>query len=158
MSDYHLAQFNFTFVATEPDNPVMDSFYALLDEVNAAAEAAQGFVWRLKDDELGNATNINPVGDPRALINMSVWESIEALKAYTYSGDHVDVFRRRKEWFIKHPTLPQVVMWWIAAGHITTPEEGYAKIQYLGEHGPTPLAFTFKQTFTVEDMLAATPH
>ena len=65
-----------------------------LDRINAVAEASPGFIWRLKDDS-NNATAIRVFEDPRIAVNMSVWESIEALQAYAYRSEHVQFFRRR---------------------------------------------------------------
>ena len=55
-----------------------------LDLVNALAERSEGFVWRLKDDS-GNATNFRPFPDPQMAVNLSVWESVEALERYRLS-------------------------------------------------------------------------
>jgi hypothetical protein len=53
-------------------------FVANLAPVNALADTAPGFVWRL-EDESGDATSIRAFDDELLIINMSVWESIEAL-------------------------------------------------------------------------------
>jgi len=59
------------------DSAFMDSFNALLDPVNAVADSAPGFVWRLQT-EAGNATSLTIYGEENLLVNMSVWESAEA--------------------------------------------------------------------------------
>ncbi len=152
---YRLAQINIARMLAPLDTPVMADFVANLDRINALAEAAPGFVWRLKGD--GNdATSLRPFADDQIIVNMSVWESIEALYQYTYYSGHVEIFRRKKEWFEKMGT-PALVMWWIPAGHIPTVSEGKAKLEHLEKHGPTPLAFTFKQQFTLEDFLSHQP-
>ena len=78
MTRFHLAQFNIarTF-ATSVEDPVLADFVARLDDVNALAEASPGFVWRLQD-ESGNATSIDAFDDPRMIVNLSVWASLEA--------------------------------------------------------------------------------
>jgi hypothetical protein len=100
-----------------------------------------------------DAIEIKVYNDPMIVINLSTWESIDALYQYTYFSDHVEVFRRRRDWFekIDKPTL---TMWWVPAGHYPTAEESRDKYEYFLEHGVTPLAFTFKQPYTVEEMLA----
>jgi len=45
-------------------------FFAALERVNALAEAAPGFVWRLQG-EGGNATDLQPTTDPLFIVNMS---------------------------------------------------------------------------------------
>lgn len=152
---HHIAQINIARMLAPLDTPVMADFVANLDRINALAETGPGFVWRLKGD--GNdATSLRPYNDNQIIVNMSIWESIEALHQYTYYSGHVEIFRRKKEWFEKMSS-PALVMWWIPAGHIPTVSEGKAKLDYLGKHGPTPLAFTFKQQFTVEDFVSHQP-
>jgi hypothetical protein len=130
----------------------MAGFTNALAEINALAEATPGFVWRLQTAE-GDATAIHVYDDPMILINMSVWESVDALFKYVYASDHTDFLRRRSEWFHRMDA-PILALWWIPEGHIPTPEEGKAKLAHLQEHGATPHVFTFKQRFTVEDYLA----
>ena len=50
---------------------------AALDPVNAAADAAPGFVWRLQTED-GNATSVrafewDQAGSAGVIVNMSVW-------------------------------------------------------------------------------------
>ncbi|MBC7810955.1 MAG: DUF3291 domain-containing protein, partial [Burkholderiales bacterium] len=151
-NEYHLAQVNIGRILGPMDGPIMADFAAWLDPINAIADKAPGFVWRLQT-EAGDATALRVFGEEWMLINMSVWESVDNLFHYVYASEHVDVMRRRSEWFER---LQEAFMalWWIPAGHIPTPEEAEAKITYLREHGPTPLSFTFKKRFTVEEMLA----
>lgn len=147
---YQIAQINIARMAAPLDSPVMTDFVGNLDRINALAEGSAGFVWRLKGD--GNdATSLRPYQDERIIVNMSVWESIDALFQYAYYSSHVEFFRRRKEWFEKM-TSPALALWWIPAGHIPTVEEAKQKLDLLERDGATPLAFTFKCQFTVEEM------
>lgn len=149
---YQLAQINIARMLAPLDSPIMHDFVANLDEINALAESAPGFVWRLKGD--GNdATSLRPYEDERVIVNMSVWESVDTLFQYAYYSDHTEFFRRRREWFHKM-TTPAVALWWIEAGHIPTVDEAKEKLALIEKHGPTPQAFTFKQRFTVEEMMA----
>lgn len=145
MTDYHLAQLNIARWAIAEDDPLAAEFAAKLDAVNAMADDSPGFVWRLQD-ESGNATNIQAFDDPGMLVNMSVWESAEALFAFTYKSGHTDVMKRRKEWFAM-PKGAYMVMWWVPAGMIPTIEEAKARLEYLDANGPTAHAFTFKDRF-----------
>jgi hypothetical protein len=148
---YHLAQINIARMVAPLDDPLMAGFVAQLDVINAVADASPGFVWRLQTDE-GNATAINAFDDDRLLINMSVWESIEALHQYTYCSAHSGVFKDRKKWFEPHDA-PHIALWWIPAGHIPTPQEGKERLGLLHRNGPTPEAFTFKQPFPSPDAI-----
>ena len=153
MTDYHLAQVNIGRMVAPIDSEAMAGFVNRLDEINALADVAEGFVWRLQTDA-GDATALRVFDDAMMIINMSVWESIEALHAYTYKSAHVELIRERKAWFVPMETA-FLVLWWIPAGHIPTTDEAKAKLQLLIEQGATPLAFTFSKRFTVEEMLAA---
>jgi hypothetical protein len=156
MTQYHLAEINIAQMIAPMDSPIMAEFKNNLERINGLGEQSPGFVWRLKDDS-GDATSIKVFDNDAMIINMTVWESIEALYDFAYKSDHTEFFRRRREWFDKLD-IPVVVLWWIPAGHIPTIDEAKAKLDYLKEHGVTPLAFTFKQRFTVEEMLAFSPN
>lgn len=142
---YHLAQINIAIMKAPLSDPVMAGFAEQIDAINALAEASPGFVWRLMTEE-GDATALRVFEDERILLNMSVWESVEALKSYTYQSRHVLVVRRRKEWFERIET-PHLALWWIPVGHIPTPEEGKARLHLLATAGPTAEAFTFQTVF-----------
>ncbi len=144
MSTYHLAQINIGRLIAPTDDPLVADFMNALDRINALADTAPGFVWRLQSDS-GNATDIRPFDDPNLLVNMSVWESLETLKTYTYQSEHVDFFKRRKEWFEPHAS--SYVLWWIPAGHIPSLVEAKARLETLARLGPTAEAFLFKPSF-----------
>lgn len=123
---------------------MLAGFMAELEPVNALADAAPGFIWRLQTEE-GDATSLRPFPDDQMIVNMSVWESIEALWEFVYGSGHLEVMRRRREWFGRmenHQTL-----WWIPAGHEPTVEEAKQKLELLAARGPTAGAFTFKRRF-----------
>lgn len=145
MSAYHIAQINIARMLAPLDDPIMHGFVSNLDRINALAEATPGFVWRLKGDE-GNATASRIFEDDYIIINMSVWESIDALFDYTYKSAHVEIFRQRRDWF-KAMKDVYFALWWIPAGHTPTPQEARARLEHLREHGATPHAFTFKKRF-----------
>lgn len=144
---YHLAQLNIGKIKYPLDDPRIADFVNNLAKINALAEESPGFVWRLQDDN-GNATSILAFDDPDLLLNMSVWESADALKAYVYKTEHGDFLRRRHEWFER--MMPYMVMWWVPAGHIPTVDEAKARLTHLTEHGDSPYAFTFRKLFEPE--------
>jgi hypothetical protein len=146
MTDYHLAQINIGRIVTDtPDDPRLADFMNALDEINALAESSPGFVWRLQSDS-GNATDIHAFDDPRMLVNMSVWESVEALRTYVYQSAHTPFVGRRREWF-DAPSGSIIALWWVPAGHLPTLEEAKQRLDHLQRHGPSDHAFTFKQPF-----------
>ena len=97
--DYVLAQVNIGRLRAPLDSPELAGFVAALDPVNAAADAAPGFVWRLQTED-GNATAVrafewDEAGSAGVIVNLSVWESAEALAAFVYSDVHRRVLARR---------------------------------------------------------------
>ncbi len=146
MANYHLAQVNIGRILGPMDGPIMKGFADQLEEINRLADGYQGFVWRLQTDE-GDATAYSPFeDDDMMLINMSVWESVEALFDYTYKSDHLKVMRERAKWFEPMKEM-HMVLWWIPAGHIPTEQEAIAKLELLRKNGPTAEAFSFKDHF-----------
>lgn len=144
---FHIAQINVARALAPMNDPLMADFVAQLDEINALAERSEGFVWRLQD-EAGNATSIKVYEDNFIIINMSVWESIDALYQYTYYSAHVNVFRQRKAWFEKFGR-PHMALWWIPAEELPTALDGRERLEHLQTHGPSPYAFTFKERFPI---------
>lgn len=151
MSRYHLAQLNIATLKAPLDSPALADFVANLDQINALAEASPGFVWRLKTDD-GNATALRPLGDD-VIINVSVWEDVEALHRYVYASAHVEFMRRRREWFARMAEA-FMVLWWVPAGHAPTVEEALDRLAALRANGPTPAAFSFRQAYPPPDSKA----
>jgi hypothetical protein len=141
---YHLAQVNIGRVRAPLDTPELADFVAALAPINALADASAGFVWRLQTED-GDATAIRAFDDESVMVNMSVWESLEALADFTYRSAHTAVMRRRREWF--HHMDVYLALWWVPAGHRPSVTEAQARLAHLAEHGPTPEAFTFRVPF-----------
>jgi uncharacterized protein DUF3291 len=142
----HLAQVNIGRMKAPLDDPSMHGFVSRLAELNALADRSDGFVWRLQDGEGEGNTYLRPFDDERIILNMSVWESIEQLRAYTYGSAHAEVLRQRRDWFEKFDRVA-VALWWIPVGHIPTVDEAKQRLAWLDERGPTALAFTFGTLF-----------
>jgi Domain of unknown function (DUF3291) len=140
-----IAQVNIALPREPLDSRALAEFVANLEPVNALADAAPGFAWRLEDDS-GDATSIRVFDDDRLIINMSVWESIEALWDFVYSGGHLEVMRRRREWMTRIAGT-YMCLWWVPEGHAPTTDEARQRLEHLEAHGPTPRAFTFKERF-----------
>jgi hypothetical protein len=141
----HLAQINVARLLRPLDHPGTADFVAALAPVNAIADAAPGFVWRLQTED-GDATAIRVLDDDLVIVNLTVWESLEALRAFVFDGRHLEVLRRRRDWFERRPG-PASVLWWIPPGTLPTPQEGLRRLALLAEHGATPEAFDFAHPF-----------
>ncbi|WP_019633865.1 DUF3291 domain-containing protein [Actinomadura atramentaria] len=144
----HLAQLNIGTLLHPLDDPRIAGFTNALDRINALADAAPGFVWRLVDDGGANATELRPFGGD-VIVNLSVWESREALWNFAYRSEHLELLRERRAWF-RRPDGPHLVLWWVPAGHVPTTREAGERLALLREHGPSPRAFTFRDAFDPE--------
>ncbi|MFD9719888.1 DUF3291 domain-containing protein [Streptomyces sp. NPDC059076] len=143
---HQLAQVNMARLKFPLDSVELKDFVDWLDPVNAEADAADGFVWRLADDGDGNATAIRPFDDPWLLVNLSVWRDPHALTAYMYQGQHREALARRFDWF-ERVQEHMTTMWWVPAGHRPTVEEAQERLVLLRAEGPTPQAFTLRTSF-----------
>lgn len=138
----HIALINIAHARFDLTNPRIAEFVDNLDRVNAAAERSPGFVWRLIGDDGADATSINAFGDPRIIINMAVWKSVEALEDFTYKTIHKRFFARRSEWF-QPLDGPNMALWWVEPGAVPTIDEGKRRLEILKTNGPSPEAFLF---------------
>jgi hypothetical protein len=145
MPSCHLAQINIGRLIAPLDDPRMADFVAQLAVINALADRSPGFVWRLQSDS-GNAMDIPYSDDPRMAVNMSVWESLEALRDFTYASAHLPVFKQRRAWFEKLE-LPHYCLWWAPAGHIPTVVEGTERLESYRRLGSTPFSFWFSEPY-----------
>ena len=141
-----LAQFNIAEAIASMEDPIMADFYNNTERINALAEKHPGFIWRLKGEDSDDSYSIQAFDSSRTLINMSVWKDRESLFDYVYNSGHIEIFKRRKEWFQKMPKM-HMVLWYVADGHIPTIEEAKERLLYLQEHGESKHAFTFKSDF-----------
>ena len=144
---YELAQVNIARLRAPLDSEALSGFVAALDPVNASADRADGFIWRLQTDE-GNATSIDAFEWDRAdssgvIVNMSVWRGVEELRAWMYGDMHRAVLRRRQEWFHRVAEAT-VALWWVEAGHRPTTDEAEDRVRHLRAHGPTAVAFDLR--------------
>jgi len=149
MATYQLAQCNIGVLRAPIDSPVVAGFVAALEPINTLADDAPGFVWRLQTED-GDATSIRAFDDDLMLMNMSVWESLDALADFVYRTAHRDVMRRRREWFEKMPEA-FLVLWWVPAGTVPTVADAKARLEVLRRVGPSSEAFTFRSPFPPPD-------
>jgi hypothetical protein len=155
MSAYQIAQLNVGIIKAPMDSPVMSEFAANLERINTLADGSSGFVWRLQSEE-GDATSIRPFENENLLVNMSVWRDVESLNRFVYSTAHVEIMRRRREWFERMPEAI-LVLWWVPTGHRPSIAEAVARLEALRTNGPTENAFTFRQAFPPPDAAATRP-
>ncbi|MFL6605556.1 MAG: DUF3291 domain-containing protein [Steroidobacteraceae bacterium] len=152
---YQLAEINVATFRVPMADPVNAYFIASLDRVNALAESAPGFVWRLVG-EGNNAVDIQAFDNPNTNINMSVWRDLDALANFVYRSEgHREIMRRRREWFESMEF--HLALWWVPAGHHPTIAEGKARLETLSRVGPSAYAFLFNKPFPAPDAAPVSP-
>ena len=146
-SRFFIAEFNIGRLKSPLDSATMREFVDFLDPVNRFAERSPGFVWRLARDGGGPSSYLpSAYEDPMMAANLTVWEDLETLYAFTSHTVHTYFLRGRKQWFARLASH-HLAMWWVPAGHLPTLAEAQQKLQLLDEHGPSPAAFTFQSLF-----------
>ncbi|GGN12057.1 DUF3291 domain-containing protein [Streptomyces fuscichromogenes] len=145
----HLAQLNVATLRFPLSDPRMAPFVEMLDTVNAAADDAPGFVWRLVEEGAADATALRPAGED-VIVNLTVWETQDALWGFTYRSEHLDVLRQRRSWFERHVEA-HLVLWWVPAGHLPTTGEALERLADLRTNGPSARAFTFASSYSAEE-------
>jgi hypothetical protein len=149
VAGYHLSQLNIARLLAPLDSSQLAPFVAALEPINALADGAPGFVWRLQTED-GDATAIRAFDDDMLIVNISVWQSVEALADFVYRSDHLAVMRRRREFF-ERMAEAFMVLWWVPAGHRPSVEEAKGRLALLRRGGPSSEAFTFRSPFPAPD-------
>ena len=151
---YHLAQLNIAKLQAPLDHPKLSEFVQNLDRINTLAEKSPGFVWRYEStSNNGEEEAIQVFGDPMLIVNLSVWESMDQLFEFTYRTDHVEIFRKRKQWFHSFKGR-HMVCWYLKEGLVPSLQNAKDRLQFLEDHGETPYAFTFKKSFTIQETMS----
>lgn len=141
-----LAQVNVAVAVAPLDAPALRGFVRLLEPLDALARRSPGFVWRPRPEEVDPA-EVAVFGDPwRVVPNLSVWESVAALREFAYRGAHGDAVRRRRQWFLP-ATGPAMALWWVADGERPSFAEAHRRLELVRRHGPTAEAFTLGRVF-----------
>jgi len=149
-TEHTLAQVNIALAREPLYSPLLAEFMAALEPIDAHAHRAAGFVWRMQPADRYATANGGFGDEPRLVINLTVWESLEAMRAFVYrDSQHVALMRRRREWFA--PLDLHTALWWVPLGHQPTIAEAEHRLEHLRAHGPTTTAFTFRQHFDRPD-------
>jgi hypothetical protein len=150
--DFHLAQVNIAWMHGTLDDAVMAGLASRVEEINNLAERSKGFVWRLPGVEaLPEALEPFEQDFPgfrrdRLFYNMSVWESVEDLREYTFNSSHAELLNERHQW-IERIADASVALWWIPVGYRPSIAESAERLRSVRMHGPTAYAFTMRKTF-----------
>lgn len=89
-----LPQANLARMRFPLDSESMAEFVAALGRINALADQAAGFIWRLRSDTGEHVSLADTAGDPLLIINLSVWQNYQHLHEFTYRSTHMHYLRR----------------------------------------------------------------
>lgn len=143
---FQLAQVNIARARAPLHDSLMQGFTSRLNEINTLGENSPGFVWRFIDDENDAILYRSLFNDPQLVFNMTVWESWESLKDFSYRSSHKELLVNRQQWF-EHRSAPSFAMWWVESGHRPSIQEAKFRLDHLQEHGETEWAFSFRKPF-----------
>ena len=149
---FHLAQVNIAWMHGAITEPVMAGLASRVEEINRLAENSPGFVWRLTGAEVPPAalapfeTDFPGFHRDRLFYNMSIWESLEDLRAYTFYSAHAELLNERHQW-VDSIAGASVALWWIPDGYRPTISESAERLRAVRDRGPTPYAFTIRKAF-----------
>ncbi len=151
-----LAVFTFGLFRKPADDPANQGFYDRNDGNLAAAERSDGFIARSGyDGDPGPETWGEQVfprfyverGDGWTPATLSLWEDLESIFAFAYTGYHAEALRHGRTWF-REGDWPPYVAWWVAGDHRPDWAEAVARHEQLYDEGPGPAAFNFAKPFT----------
>ncbi len=138
-TDHHIAEFNYGRMRWPLDDARMQEFADDLERVYGLAAAADGFAWRIGDEDMAEGLARHGY-DALTSATVSVWRDVDSLKAFTYKGAHGHYLDRTLEWFeVIDP--PQVVIWPVEQGHQPSVDEALERLVDLKENGPSERAF-----------------
>ncbi|NNK10574.1 MAG: DUF3291 domain-containing protein [Flavobacteriaceae bacterium] len=146
--DYYFAQVNVAKSKYPLEDPRMADFVNNTARINAIAEKSHGFVWRWVEEPNSGVSEI--FEDPALVVNMSIWESREVLMDFTYRSPHMEIYKRKNEWFEKLNSA-HMVCFFTKESEITL-VEAKKRLDHLNKMGETPIAFTFKSSFSPSDV------
>ncbi|MFF4710516.1 DUF3291 domain-containing protein [Streptomyces eurythermus] len=80
---------------------------------------------------------------------LSLWTDLDSVFSFVYTGLHRATLSKRHEWFLK-PEWPSYAAWWVSDDTIPTWSDACERLEHLHDHGPSPVAFTFRRPFAAD--------
>jgi len=142
---HYIAQANYSQWIPDISQHSMKAFLEQADRVHEHAENSKGYVWRYEYNPHSHTLD-TLFGVERIVFNMTVWETIEDLKSFSFKTIHGSTMKRRQEWFTKLAGQ-RSVLWWIPDDHKPSAKEAKDRFELLNIQGPTEEAFTFRKLF-----------
>jgi len=119
--------------------PEMHSFFQAVPHIQQLAEASPGFIWRETDED--DPTLAHRLGTD-FIVNLSAWQSLDALYGFVFSQSHRAIMVARDHWFT-HVGKPLSVVWLANNAPYPTWDEAIDRLHMLWEYGPTSEAFDY---------------
>ncbi|MEX0305217.1 MAG: DUF3291 domain-containing protein [Leisingera sp.] len=134
-----IAQMNWGRLTRPLDHPDMAELNAALGRIYTLAEAHPGFLWRIPDEAA--AAELQELGhDSQISATVSVWDSVSALRDYTFNSEHGAFLDRKADWF--DPVAgPQLVIWDVQPDARPSFREAFDRLDTLKRDGPSPTAY-----------------
>lgn len=151
----NLALYTFGLFIKPAEHEANDGFHQRNDVILANMEGTPGFIARsgYDDDPVEDlwGEQVYPhfyveQGDGWAPSTLSLWNSPEAVMAFTYSGLHGQAVRMGHHWF-QRGDWPPLVMWWVEKDVRPNWVQGVDRFERLHRDGPTRDAFSMKHLF-----------
>lgn len=155
---HRLAHYTFGVFIEPADHPANAGFSQRNDPILEAVERAAGFITRsgYADDPGPDSWGLEVYpefyqerGDGWSPATLSLWTTVEAAMAFSYSGLHAEALLHGREWFHK-PQWPPYAVWWVDGNHVPDWSEAVERHGQLHRLGPTASAFNFKRIFNAD--------
>ncbi len=150
-----VAIFTFGILRQAHGHPQVQGFFDRDPHTFRAAERSDGFIARSGYEDDSGPPNWGAHVYPRFFVGddddwtpatLSLWEDLESVVAFAYSGVHAEALRRGPEWF-RTPAWPRYVVWCVTETHIPAWTEATKRHEHLHDYGPSPYAFDFQHPF-----------
>ena len=121
----------------------MQSFFDAVPQVQRLAESSPGFIWHeLNEDDSTIAKRLGP----DFIVNLSAWESLDALHGFVLSQPHRQMMMARDYWFTRVGKALAVV-WFANNAPYPTWDQAIDRLEILWQTGPTQDAFDYRGAY-----------
>ncbi len=135
---FNVAQMKYSKNALE-----MQSFFDAVPHIQRLAESSTGFIWRELNEN-------DPIIGQRLgsdfIVNLSAWDSLDALYAFVFSQSHRQIMTARDHWFT-HVGRALSVAWFANDTPYPTWDEAIDRLEILWQQGPTQDAFDYSWAY-----------
>mgnify|MGYP001965516616 CR=1 FL=1 len=121
----------------------MQSFFDAVPQVQRLAESSPRFIWHeLNEDDSTIAKRLGP----DFIVNLSAWESSDALYAFVFSQRHRQMMMARDDWFA-HVGKALSVVWFANNAPYPTWDQAIGCLEILWQTGLTQDAFDYSWAY-----------